>query len=236
MWYLSISFYKKNKKFDIILLYRNILIEKNLYEKIDILIGTQMVTKGLDFPNVTLVGVLAADMSLYADDYRAGERTFQLLAQAAGRAGRGREKGQVVIQTYQPDHYSIQYAAKQDYDSFYELELQLRKVQGVPPFGTHAGITFLGQDEGQVLRGAAKFRDSLNACLCQPGYEVERCTVLGPAPCPVPKINYNFRYRITMRCPMDRSKRALLAHLLREFSKDKLNRGVSAFVDVNGFD
>ena len=97
-------------------------------------------------------------------------------------------------------------------------------------------MTFTGQEETAVLRGAAKFRDSLQACLKQPPFEKEHCTVLGPAPCAVAKINYNFRYRLTLRCRMTKQLRLLLAHLLREFSKDKQNRGVSAFVDVNGFD
>ena len=97
-------------------------------------------------------------------------------------------------------------------------------------------MTFTGQEEGAVLRGAAKFRDSLNACLRQPPYTEQTCTVLGPAPCTVPKINYNFRYQLTLRCRMTKELRFLIAHLLREFSRDKLNRGVTAFVDVNGFD
>ena len=96
-------------------------------EEADILIGTQMIVKGHDFPGVTLVGILAADMSLYGDDYRSGERTFQLLVQAAGRAGRGNLPGEVVIQTYSPEHYSIVNAAKQDYESFYEEEISYRK-------------------------------------------------------------------------------------------------------------
>ena len=87
-----------------------------------------------------------------------------------------------------------------------------------------------------MLRGAAKFRDSLIACLKQPAYQQEQCTVLGPAPCPVPKINYHFRYRLTLRCSMTKNLRALLAHLLREFSKDNTNRNVSAFIDINGFE
>ena len=99
------------------------ILEAFANEEADILIGTQMIVKGHDFPNVTLVGVLAADLSLYADDYRAGERTFQLLTQAAGRAGRGSEKGEGVIQTYSPEHYSIETAAKQDYEAFYQEEL-----------------------------------------------------------------------------------------------------------------
>jgi len=99
-----------------------------------------------------------------------------------------------------------------------------------------ATVTFTGQEETAVLRGAAKFRDSLNACLRQEQYREEHCTVLGPAPCVVPKINYNFRYQLTLRCNLTRPLRLLLAHLLRQFSQDKLNRGVSAFVDVNGYD
>ena len=102
--------------------------------------------------------------------------------------------------------------------------------------GDLAAITFLGQEEGRVLRGAAKFRDSLNACLKQSTYSGENCRVLGPAPCAVPKINYNFRYRLTLRCQMTRPLRQLIAHLLRQFMQDKENRGVRAFVDVNGLD
>ena len=109
-------------------------------------------------------------------------------------------------------------------------------MQDAPPFADLATVTFLGQEETAVLRGASKFRDSLNACLQQPPYTKETCTTLGPAPCPVPKINYNFRYRLTLRCHMSRELRLLLGHLLRQFSKDKLNRGVSAFIDVNGFE
>ena len=97
-------------------------------------------------------------------------------------------------------------------------------------------MTFTGEEETAVLRGAAKFRDSLIACLKQPQFQQENCTVLGPAPCPVPKINYNFRYRMTIRGKLTKPLRGLLAHLLRQFSQDKLNRGVSAFADVNGFD
>ena len=109
-------------------------------------------------------------------------------------------------------------------------------MQGVPPFGDLAAIILLGQDEAAVLRGAAKLRESLQACLRQQAYSQEQCTVLGPAPCAVPKINYNFRYQLTLRCRMTRPLRLLLAYLLAQFSKDRANRGVSAFVDVNGFD
>ena len=141
-----------------------------------------------------------------------------------------------MIQTLVPEHQVIKLAAQQNYDGFYELEIRLRQVQNAPPFGDIAGVTFLGQDEGAVLRGAAKFRDSLNMCLRQETYKQEQCTVLGPAPCVVPKINYHFRYQLTLRCKMTRPLRLLIAHLLRQFSQDKANRGVNAFVDVNGYE
>jgi primosomal protein N' (replication factor Y) len=142
--------------------------------------------------------------------------------------------GRAMIQTMVPEHKVLNLAARQDYDGFYDLEIAMRRMQGVPPFGDLVQITFTGQDETAVLRGAAKFRDSLRACLQDPAYG--DCTVLGPAPCPVPKINYNFRYRVTLRSQMDKQKRLLLAHLLKQFSQDKTNRGISAFADVNGND
>jgi len=212
------------------------ILDRFQQERIPVLIGTQMVAKGLNLPNVTLVGVLDADLSLYSGGYRAGETTFNMLTQVVGRAGRGDTPGQAMIQTLVPEHQVIRLAAKQDYDSFYHLEINLRRVQNAPPFGDIATVTFTGQEETAVLRGAAKFRDSLIACLRTAPYTQETCSVLGPAPCIVPKINYNFRFQLTLRCRMTRNLRLLLAHLLREFSKDKLNRGVTAFIDVNGFD
>ncbi len=212
------------------------ILEHFQKEKVSVLIGTQMVAKGLNLPDVTLVGVLDADLSLYTGGFRAGETTFNMLTQVVGRAGRGDAEGRALIQTLVPEHQVIRLAASQDYDSFYELEINLRRVQNAPPFGDHATVTFVGQEEAAVLRGAAKFRDSLNACLKQEGYREETCTVLGPAPCVVPKINYNFRYQLTLNCRMTKVLRQLLAHLLRQFSKDTTNRGVSAFIDVNGFE
>lgn len=123
------------------------ILEQFASEESDILIGTQMIVKGHDFPNVTLVGILAADLSLYADDYRAGERTFQLLTQAAGRAGRGREKGEVVIQTYSPEHYAIETAAVQNYEAFYEEEIAYRSMMGYPPVEHLMAILVSGEDE-----------------------------------------------------------------------------------------
>ncbi len=212
------------------------ILEHFQQENIPILLGTQMVAKGLNLPNVTLVGVLDADLSLYTGGYRAGETTFNLLTQVVGRAGRGDTPGQAVIQTLQPEHQIIRLAAKQDYDGFYDLEIRLRQAQSAPPFGDLAAVTFTGQEEGSVLRGAAKFRDSLNACLRQTPYSEERCAVLGPAPCVVPKVNYHFRYQLTLRCRMTKPLRQLLSYLLRQFSKDQANRGVNAFIDVNGYD
>ena len=212
------------------------ILEHFRQEKSPVLIGTQMVAKGLNLPDVTLVGVLDADLSLYTGGFRSAETTFNMLTQVVGRAGRGDAEGRALIQSMVPEHPVIRMAAKQDYDSFYDMEINLRNLQNAPPFGDHATVTFSGQEEAAVLRGAAKFRDSLNSCLKQPSYKEESCTVLGPAPCVVPKINYNFRHQLTLRCRMTKNLRALLAHLLREFSKDNTNRGVNAFIDVNGFD
>ena len=210
------------------------ILEHFQKENVPVLLGTQMVAKGLNLPNVTLVGVLDGDLSLYSGGFRAGETTFNMLTQVVGRAGRGDSAGRAVIQTLQPEHQVIGLAAKQDYDGFYDLEIRLRQAQAAPPFGDFALVTFSGQEEGQVLRGAAVFRDSLNAWLRQ--VPEEKCSVLGPAPCVVPKVNYNYRYQLTLRCHMTRPLRQLLAALLRKFSQDKANRGVNAYTDVNGYD
>jgi len=210
------------------------ILEHFQKENVPVLLGTQMVAKGLNLPNVTLVGVLDGDLSLYSGGFRAGETTFNMLTQVVGRAGRGDSVGRAVIQTLQPEHQVIHLAARQDYDGFYDLEIQLRQAQGAPPFGDFALVTFSGQEEGQVLRGAAVFRDSLNAWLRQ--VPAERCSVLGPAPCVVPKVNYHYRYQLTLRCHMTRPLRQLLAALLRKFSQDKANRGVNAYIDVNGYE
>jgi len=203
-------------------------------DKVPVLIGTQMVAKGLNLPDVTVVGVLDADLSLYTDSFRAAETTFNMLTQVVGRAGRGDSPGLAVIQTMQPEHQVIRLAAKQDYDAFYDLEIQMRRMQLAPPFGDLLTVTFTGQEEAAVLRGAAKFRDSLNPWLKEFGQG--QFVLLGPAPCPVPKINYNFRYRLTLRGKLTKQLRGMIAHLLQQFSQDKLNRGVTAFADVNGYD
>ncbi len=199
------------------------------------LIGTQMVAKGLNLPDVTLVGVLDSDLSLYSDSYRAAESTFNMLTQVVGRAGRGQREGRAIIQTVSPHNGVLQLGARQDYDGFYDLEIGLRRVTGSPPFADLILVTFTGQEEAQVLQSAAVFRDSLLSWLRESGC-LERCALLGPAPCPVMKINNQFRYRLTLRCPPDRAIRNVLGYLLRTFLADRKNRGVSAHVDINGYD
>lgn len=205
-------------------------------QHVPVLIGTQMVAKGLNLPDVTLVGVLDADLGLYSSSFRAAETTFNMLTQVVGRAGRGDMPGRAILQTLVPEHQVVNLAAKQDYDGFYDLEIGLRQMQKAPPFGDLTVITFSGKEETAVLRGAVKFRDSLTALLRQPEYAGGDCTVLGPAPCAVPKVNYAFRYCLTLRCRMTRPLRGLVAYLLQQFSLDKLNRGVTVFAEVNGFE
>ena len=205
-------------------------------EKIPVLIGTQMVAKGLNLPDVTLVGVLDADLSLYSGSYRAAETTFNMLTQVVGRAGRGQSEGRAVIQTMVPQHQIIALGARQDYNGFYDLEIGLRRVMNLPPFGDSVSITFVGENEAAVLRGSALFRDSLAGWLKQNQPDENAYTLLGPAPCPVMKINYHFRYRLTLRCRADKQLRQTLGVFLRQFMQDRRNRGVSAFVDVNGYE
>ena len=131
-------------------------------ERADILVGTQMIVKGHDFPNVTLAGILAADLSLNQNDYRAGERTFQLLTQAAGRAGRGDKPGEVVIQTYQPDHYSVIHAARQDYCSFYEEEIAYRYFLGYPPVAHMLAVLIISREQDQGEKLGEEMADLVN--------------------------------------------------------------------------
>ena len=201
-----------------------------------ILLGTQMVAKGLDLPNVTLVGVLDGDLSLFTGGFRAGETTFDMLTQVVGRAGRGDFPGRAMIQTMSPNHELIRMAADQDYDRFYELEIRLRQIQNAPPFLDSVIAAFQGEREEQVLLGAVKFRDSLLALQKSGSFGTFAMECLGPAPSPVPKINYQYRYRLTIRCRLDKAARGALAYVLGVFGKDSKMRGVSAFLDVNGFE
>lgn len=198
-------------------------------ERIPILLGTQMVAKGLDFENVTLVGVLSADISLYVDNYRAAERTFSLLTQVVGRAGRGNKLGRAVIQTYTPGNDVIQSAARQDYDRFYESEIRMRSLRRYPPFADLFTITVSGTEEGTVLRAAAGVRERMRALFTQDN-SVE---ILGPAPAPVLKLNNRFRYRCVLVGRNEKATREKISWLLKEFANDRANRGLNIFVDCN---
>ena len=198
-------------------------------ERIPILLGTQMVAKGLDFENVTLVGVLSADLSLYVDNYRAAERTFNLLTQVVGRAGRGGKQGRAIIQTYTPGNDVIRCAAEQDYDSFYQSEVRMRRLRRCPPFADLFVFTVSGTEEGSVLRAAAGARERLRQVF--PGEEV-----LGPAPAPVLKLNNRFRYRLLLVGKNDKATRDRISWLLKEFANDRANRGLNIFVDCNPMD
>ena len=200
-------------------------------ERVPILLGTQMVAKGLDFENVTLVGVLSADLSLYVDNYRAAERTFSLLTQVVGRAGRGGKTGRAVIQTYTPGNDVIQCAARQDYDAFYESEIRIRRLRRYPPFAGLFTVTVSGTEEGRVFRAAAAVRETLRQLCRRPELAAGEPEVLGPAPAPVLKVNNRFRYRCTLIGRNDKPTREMLAWIQKEFARDSANRGLNIFVD-----
>ncbi len=205
-------------------------------KKIPILVGTQMVAKGLDFENVTLVGIIAADLSLYVDDFRAGERTFSLITQAVGRSGRGAKSGRAIIQTWTPENEVITCAAAQDYDSFYEQEITMRKLRGCPPFRDLFLLTASGTDEHGVLLACLRLRQALESTLDEEPYKGMDIQVLGPAPASVAKVNNRYRYRVTVSGKNSKQLRALIAHLVRCAQQDKENRGISVFADVNPLD
>ena len=166
----------------------------------DVLIGTQMVAKGLDFPNVTVVGVVNADVALSLPDFRANERTFQLITQVAGRAGRGPKGGRVFVQTFQPEHLAIQLAAKHDYESFAKDELETRKARGYPPFGRLARILVRSQSRQK----ASEAIQAMAGRLMEPA-RVAGVQILGPQPCPVAKISRFWRYHILLKAPTARA-------------------------------
>lgn len=202
-------------------------------EKIPILLGTQMVSKGLNFENVTLVGVLDGDMSLYVGSYRASETTFCMTTQVVGRAGRGNLGGRAIVQTMTPQNQVISLAAKQDYDGFYETEIPLRRLRGCPPFRDLITLTFHGMQEELVWQGAQRFRAMLEAQLRSSHYATQEVQILGPAPAQIARINYHYRCRLTLSCRNSRPLRQLLAHLMRLFMKEKQNKHVGLYADVN---
>ncbi|MBQ5744158.1 MAG: primosomal protein N', partial [Ruminococcus sp.] len=182
----------------------------------DILVGTQMVAKGLDFPNVTLVGVLNADQMLYADDYRSYERTFSLLTQVVGRSGRGESKGLAVIQTHTPDNLIIAMAARQDYDAFYQAEITMRQAMLYPPFADICLVGFVGQDQALTLRAANAFLETFTA-LARTEYPDLPIRILGPSPALVVKVSNKYRYKLIIKCRNNRAFRALLSSALVAF-------------------
>lgn len=198
----------------------------------DILLGTQMVTKGLDFENVTLVGVLDADQSLYAQDYRARERTFSLITQVVGRAGRRFDTGKAVIQTYSPTHPVILTAARQDYEAFYEREMETRQALQCPPVCDLTVLTAVGEVEQQVLTSLLSLKTRLQS-LMEGQYADVKAPVLGPAAAQVVKVMGRYRYHLTMRAQNTARWRALVAGVMREFLRDSKNRGVTVFADEN---
>lgn len=209
------------------------ILEEFQKKNVPILVGTQMVAKGLDFENVTLVGVILADQSLFVDDFRAGERTFSLLTQVVGRAGRGEKTGRALIQTYTPEHDVVRFSARQDYDNFYRTEVQLRQLRQEPPFRDIFLITASGANESGVLRACIRFRQALEEGLRR--LEDREWQLLGPAPAPVAKVNNRYRYRLTLTAPNRHPLRLLLAELLRTAHRDKDNKGITLYVDVNPY-
>jgi primosomal protein N' (replication factor Y) (superfamily II helicase) len=192
--------------------------------KIDILVGTQMIAKGLDFPNVTLVGVIYADLSLHMPDFRAGERTFQLLTQVAGRAGRGDIVGEVIVQTFSPFHPAIQAARRLDYDGFYDQEIEFRRELSYPPFTHLVCITLRGVNEDLVAFTALTLLRKLKPDLAA------EVTVGEPTPAPIAKAKGEYRYQVILRAPRTGSVTEPLKALLKKFTWPE---AVSWSVDVD---
>lgn len=194
----------------------------------DILIGTQMISKGLDFPNVTLVGILAADMSINIPDYRSAERTFQLITQVAGRAGRGVKEGKVIIQTYTPEHYSLQYAKDYDYEGFYEKEFTVRALMNYPPFGKILLINGTSKDENMLKDFMNNIANSISLLL----RDYNEIELLGPISCMVSKIKENFRWQIVIKGEFDLKFAKKIQELLYDNNKSNYNE-IRISIDIN---
>jgi primosomal protein N' (replication factor Y) len=191
----------------------------------DILVGTQMIAKGHDIPNVTLVGVVSADVGLGLPDFRAAERTFQLLTQAAGRAGRGNLPGIVLIQTINPEHYAIRYASEQNYDGFYEKEIQFRKLMRYPPFAALANVLVRSQKQEEALEMSTELGRMLDPA-------PEGLKILGPAEAPVPKLKSEFRYQLLIKA-IDRKRLNETLRELRRFTQERKWSPTALVIDVD---
>jgi primosomal protein N' (replication factor Y) len=193
------------------------LLERFVRHESDVLIGTQMIAKGLDLPLVTLVGVISADTALNLPDFRASERTFQLLAQVAGRAGRGPRGGQVIVQTYTPDHYAIQAASGHDYAAFYEQERAFRHQLGYPPFARLARLLYSDPDAVRCRRQAEDLTNTVREAIQDA--RLSRLSLIGPAPCFLSRLRGRWRWQIILRATHPgRSQDDELHVLLRSLS------------------
>ncbi len=207
------------------------LLSKFSKEKTDILLGTQMVSKGLDFENVTLVGVLAADQSLGIDDFRANERTFNLITQVCGRAGRGEKKGRAVIQTYMPDNYTLEMSKKQDYISFYNEEIKIRRELNFPPFCDIVSVLLTGENEYTLSEYAKNIKNSLNTVMIKEA--VDNFEILGPTAASIPKINSKYRQRIWIKCKLDDKTQDILIRLRAFHIKNSNN--INMMIESNPY-
>ena len=214
---------------------------KNSHEKLldsfskgeyDIMIGTQMVAKGLNFPNVTLVGVVSVDQQLYNDDFRSLEKTFSLLTQVVGRSGRGELEGRAIIQTLTPENEIIRLAAKQDYDEFFNTEIRLRKALVYPPYCDLCIIGFVGENE-TVVKSAARETLDLLKNFVSDEFKGEKIIVLGPMPARVAKISEKFRYRIIIKCRNTSRFRQMISKILVKTGTDSRYSKVTVYADIN---
>lgn len=201
--------------------------------KYDIMLGTQMIGKGLDFPNVTLVGVLSVDKALYAGDFRSYERTFSLVTQVVGRGGRGSSAGRAILQTNMPDHYVLKLASKQAYEAFYEQEIALRRQLIFPPVCDICVIGFTGLREQEVQQAAQKTSQILRIQIQRQGFSYP-IWVLEPVPCVYGKINGKYRYQLVIKCKNTKPYRDLIRAVLKEAGADRACAKVHLFADMNG--
>lgn len=200
----------------------------------DIMVGTQMVAKGLNFENVTLVGVISADQSLYSDDFRSNERTFDLLTQVVGRSGRGKYRGQAIIQSYMPENSYLRLGAIQDYPSFYDMEINYRMAMLYPPFVDILVIGFVGEDEKEARLASEHFLYEISSYASK--YQKEMpLRILRPSPATVSKVAGKYRYKLIIKCKNTKNLRQMLSDLLISFAKNKDYSGVTAFADPNPY-